>query len=194
VCSSDLVLQSKQELPKPLEEKKETPKNVTTALIEAEPVQSISPAESPVVAPAAPPEPHKPPIIHSHEKDIRKDWLEFIGYVKERKVWMAQDLQRADNIKTENNELRLTYNDPANCTLLRQKENREDLATFAADFFQKTIKIVFVVPSAEEMADTQGADSIYQKRQQLANDPLVVIATEIFTGEVGDIRIGPKWR
>jgi len=131
---------------------------------------------------------------HGHTRDVRRDWLEFIDYVKERKMWMAQDLQRADQIKTEDGELRLTYGDAANCSVLRQKEHRTLLTEYVSDFFQKPLKVVFVVPTNNENGEDNGADSIYKKRQQLANDPLVLMAADVFNGEVGDIRIGPKWR
>jgi DNA polymerase III subunit gamma/tau len=137
----------------------------------------------------------KPIKLHPHEKDVRKDWLEFISYVKEHKVWMAQDLQRADSVKQDGEGvLQLTYSDAANCTLLRQKENRQTLAEFVSDFFQKTLTIRFVVPAAEDPAEPNGAESPNRKRAQLANDPLVIMAAEIFNGEVGDIRIGPHSR
>ncbi len=137
----------------------------------------------------------KPIKLHPHEKDVRKDWLEFISYVKEHKVWMAQDLQRADSVKQDGEGvLQLTYSDAANCTLLRQKENRQTLAEFVSDFFQKTLTIRFVVPAAEDPAEPNGVESPNRKRAQLANDPLVIMAAEIFNGEVGDIRIGPHSR
>ncbi len=135
----------------------------------------------------------EPLEIHPHEKDIRKDWLEFINYVKERKMWMAQDLQRADNIKHDiEGELRLTFNDPANCSLLRQKDNRQLLTEFALDFFQKQLKVRFIVPAAEDPAENNGVESPNRKRAQLAGDPLVSMAAEIFNGQVGDIRIGQR--
>jgi DNA polymerase-3 subunit gamma/tau len=134
-------------------------------------------------------------VIHPHEKDIRKDWLDFIRYVKDRKMWMAQDLQRADSIKKEGDgELQLTYSDPANCLLLRQKENRQLLTEFALDFFQKPLKVRFIIPAADDPAETNGSESPHRKRAQLASDPLVIMAAEIFNGEVGDIRIGPRSR
>lgn len=133
--------------------------------------------------------------IHPHEKDVRKDWLDFISYVKERKVWMAQDLQRADTIKQDDaGELHLSYSDPANCSVLRQKENHQLLTEFALDFFQKPLKVRFNLPEIDESSETNGAESPHRKRQQLANDPLVVMAAEIFNGQIGDIRIGPRSR
>ncbi len=141
------------------------------------------------------PLPAKPIEIRPHEKDIRKDWLDFIKYISERKVWMAQDLQRADKIKQDiNGELHLSYSDPANCSLLRQKENHQLLTEFALDFFQKPLKVRFILPKIDETTDTNGDESPHRKRQQLVNDPLVVMAAEIFNGQVGDIRIGPRSR
>jgi len=131
---------------------------------------------------------------HPHEKDVRKDWLEFIHYVKGRKVWMAQDLQRADGVKQDGGELMLTYSDAANCSLLRQKENRQILTEFVLDFFQKSLKVRFIIPAADDPSETNGTESPNRKRAQLANDPLVIMAAEIFNGEIGDIRIGPHSR
>ena len=133
------------------------------------------------------------PRLHSHERDVRKDWLPFIVYVKEKSLWMSQDLQRADSYKEVDGELRLSYSDPLNCALLKQKENRQLLSELAVDFFQKPLKVRFILPDAEEPADSNG-ETPSRKRAQLASDPLVVMAVEIFNGEVGDIRIGPSNR
>jgi len=132
--------------------------------------------------------------IQPHEKDIRKDWLDFIAYVKDRKVWMAQDLQRADKIKQENGELHLTYGDSANCSVLRQKANHQLLTEFSLDFFQQPIKIRFIVPENDNSVNGNGEESPQRKRQGLANDSLVLMTAEIFNGQVGDIRIGPRSR
>jgi len=139
--------------------------------------------------------PEKPLEIHPHARDVRKDWLDFINYVKERKIWMAQDLQRADHAKQDvKGELQLTYSDPANCSVLRQKENHQLLTEFALDFFQKPLKVRFILPEIDDSPDADGNESPQRKRQQLANDPLVIMAAEIFNGQVGDIRIGPRSR
>ncbi len=140
-------------------------------------------------------QPTTPVETRPHEKDIRKDWLDFINYVKERKIWMAQDLQRADTIKQDiKGELHLSYSDPANCSVLRQKENHQLLTEFALDFFQKPLKVRFILPKIDETTDANGDETPHRKRQQLVNDPLVIMATEIFNGQVGDIRIGPRSR
>ncbi len=108
---------------------------------------------------------------------------------------MAQDLQRADSAKQEvEGELHLTFADAVNCSLLRQKENHQLLTEFALDFFQKPLKVKFTVPEIDDTPDANGDDSPHKKRQQLANDPLVIMAAEIFNGQIGDIRIGPRSR
>ena len=141
----------------------------------------------------APPDEQIP--IHPHRKDIRKDWPEFIQYVKDRKLWMATDLQRADAM-TQNveGELHLIFDDAANCSLLRQKENLQLVTEYALDFFQKALKVRFILPDDNNSAETQDQESPQRIRQELANDPLVVMTAEIFTGEIGDIRVGPRSR
>ncbi len=114
--------------------------------LQPEPVSSApeenEPEKSPDITEKSPPT--KPLAIHPHERDVRKDWLDFINYVKDRKVWMAQDLQRADAIKQDiEGELRLTYSDPANCSLLRQKRKSPAAHRICLGFFSKTIKGTF---------------------------------------------------
>ncbi len=160
-----------------------------------------SPAAEPAVRPentAQPAAPDKQAAaaieIRPHQKDVRKDWLDFVKYVLSQKVWMAQDLQRADTIRHIEGEIRLHYNDPANCAFLRQKENRRLLTEYALDFFQKEIKISFVAPDQQDSNDSPGPETPQSKRQQLAGDPLVIMTAEIFRGQVGDIRIGQQSR
>ncbi len=155
-----------------------------------------TPPETPQAAPQSPILPAAPKNIesHPHERDIRRDWLDFVKYVQGQKVWMAQDLQRADSIKQIDQELHLRYSDPANCALLRQKENRQHLNEYFLDFFQKDLKIRFIIPDQQDAAETSGADTPQSKRQQLANDPLVTMTADIFSGQVGDIRVGQQSR
>ncbi len=137
----------------------------------------------------------RPPVqIHAHERDVRRDWIAFTEYVKDRKVWMAKDLQRADSARQEGEELHLHYSDPANCALLRTKENRLLLTEFVLDFFQKELKVRFILPADDEKSNGNGAERPQKQRQRLANDPQVQMAVEIFNGQIGDIRIGPRSR
>ncbi|SDO96551.1 DNA polymerase III subunit gamma/tau [Desulforhopalus singaporensis] len=156
----------------------------------AEPTQEQSQQQQPKPSPDA-----GKIKIHSHEKEIRKEWPRFIEYVRDRKIWMAKDLQRADSAKEDaEGILHITYSDPHNCSLLKQKENLNLLTEFALDFFQKQLKVRITVPKTEEATDVNGEDSPHKKRQQLANDPIVIMAADIFNGEIGDIRIGPRSR
>ena len=76
-----------------------------------------------------------------------------------------------------------------NCSLLRQKDNLNQLNDFALKFFKKPLKVVFIVPEVDDSLDENGDESPQKKRQQLLNDPLVLMATEVFNGEVGDVRL-----
>ncbi len=132
--------------------------------------------------------------IHPHERDVRRNWFEFTEYVKDRKVWMSKDLQRADTAKQVKNELHIHFSDPANCTLLRNKDNHKLLTEFALDFFQKELKILFIIPDQKDNGEANDTNSPQMQRQRLVNDPLVQMTVEIFGGQVGDIRVGPRSR
>ncbi|MBN4071554.1 hypothetical protein JYT30_00150 [Desulfotalea psychrophila] len=107
---------------------------------------------------------------------------------------MAQDLQRTETIREANGELQLRFADQANCTLLRQKDNVKLLTEFVLDFFQKDLKLRFITPDKGGEKELDNADSPHKLRNKLANDPLVLMATEIFNGQIGDIRVGPRSR
>ncbi len=166
------------------------PQESTVKTPDTEPPKALPPQEQPVQTEETPAvqEPHP------HIRDVRKDWMEFTAYVKERKVWMAQDLQRAASAKEAGGELHLHYNDPAICTLLRNKTNRKLLTEFVLDFFQKDLTVRFILPDLSNGKDDDDSESPHRKRQQLTHDPLVQMAVEIFNGQIGDIRIGPRSR
>ena len=132
--------------------------------------------------------------LHAHTRNVRRDWPLFIEYVRDRSLWMAQDLQRADSAKEAGQELRLHYTDPNNCALLRTRENTKLITEYTLDFFQKELTVRFVLPEADQTPDQANSDSPKKQRHQLSNDPLVQMATEIFNGQVGDIRVGPRFR
>ncbi len=137
---------------------------------------------------------HKAPRLESHQRAVRRDWMDFIAYVRERSVWMAQNLQQADLVKEQGHELLLHYLEASTCSMLRKDENRKQLTEFVLDFFQKELSIRFVLPdtSGEKMAD--GEESPLKERHLLANDPLVVMTAEVFNGQIGDIRVGARFR
>ncbi|MDR3628752.1 MAG: hypothetical protein P4L42_00290 [Desulfocapsaceae bacterium] len=107
---------------------------------------------------------------------------------------MAKDLERADSARQLGDELQLHYSDPANCVVLRSKENRILLTEFVLDFFQKELKVRFIVPTEDAKSNGDDAGSPQKQRQRLAADPLVQMAVDVFNGQIGDIRIGPRSR
>ena len=127
-------------------------------------------------------------------REIRKDWIDFIAYLKELKPWMAQNLQQAGKIRSKENELQIEFLDASDCTLLRAVENRRLLTEYVLDFFQKEYVIHFVTPAETDDPDMKASEGPKKQRQKLATHPLVMMTEEIFGGQVGDIRIGSKSR
>ena len=79
--------------------------------------------------------------------------------------------------------------------MLRQKKYIQPLTEFFLDFFQKSLTIRFDVPEGQDCGiETENGQKPHLKRRALANDPLVLTAVEIFNGQVGDIRTGPRFR
>jgi DNA polymerase-3 subunit gamma/tau len=134
------------------------------------------------------------PRVEPHQRDVRRDWMDFIAYVRERSVWMAQDLQRADSAREQGDELLLSYGDSANCTLLCKEENKRKVAEHVLDFFQKDLSVRFVLPDNRCKETREGQPSPLKERHQLANDPVVLMTAEIFNGQIGDIRVGARFR
>ncbi len=128
------------------------------------------------------------------QREIRKDWLDFIGYLKKLKPWMAQNLQQASEIRDQGQELLLEFLDANDYTLLRTVENRKVLTEYILDYFQKEYVIHFVTPVDSNDPDMKASEGPKKQRQKLASHPLVLMAEEIFGGQVGDIRIGSKSR
>ena len=133
------------------------------------------------------------PVAAAGGRDIRKDWPEFIKSVK--KPWIASALSKAASANLENGKLILSYHDSTECSTLKIKEQLAELTTLASDFFQESLRVVFDEPKACGLsAESGGADAVRKERQALANDPVVLMAAEIFNGQVSDIRIGAQYR
>ena len=128
-------------------------------------------------------------------KMVRKNWDEFIEYVMDRKKWMAHTLRLCSNVREEDSELILKFDDPSDCKMLQTKENIKFLTEFSQDFFQKELKIVIKIRGADSQGiigeETSGPQ---EERRALANDPLVQMATEVLGGRVVNIRTGPRSR
>jgi DNA polymerase-3 subunit gamma/tau len=168
-----------------------------------QPATSLVQATQPETAPnlELEPELNKPPqetntsASVAHKKDVRKHWPEFVDYVRERIPWMGGTLQRASSARLEAGDLIIQYSDSADCRILEDRKKLVSLTEFAMDFFQKELRIVFKLPDAEGCdADPNSAAAVQKERQALANDPLVLAAVDIFNGQVGDIRVGPRFR
>lgn len=128
-------------------------------------------------------------------KSVRQHWSEFVDYVRDRKPWMASALQLASSVNLEGEQLLIRYADATDCGLLKNRENITPLTEFAMDFFQETFRIRFVLPDAKECEiDPVAGKTPQQERKSLANDALVLTAVDVFNGEVGDIRVGPRFR
>jgi DNA polymerase-3 subunit gamma/tau len=167
-------------------------------------------AKPPVETPPLPPEPDEPvePVIAAEKapvrkkpepggekKDIRKRWQGFIEYVADRKKWMAATLQRAASAHIEEGILIIEYEDSVDCRIIKSKDNLIPLTEFAMDFFQESLQIQFKVPHCSGCdTDPDSGAALQKERQVLANDSLVLTACEVFNGQVGDIRVGPRFR
>ncbi|NOQ45765.1 MAG: DNA polymerase III subunit gamma/tau, partial [Desulfobulbaceae bacterium] len=131
----------------------------------------------------------------ARKKDVRKHWNEFLQYVRDRKPWMTAALQRSASASLEQGQLIVHFDDAADCMMLKSKDNITLLTEFALDFFQENLRVKFHVPDSNacEISPENGMDP-QQERKALANDPLVLTALEIFNGQVGNIRVGPRFR
>jgi DNA polymerase-3 subunit gamma/tau len=158
--------------------------------------QGAAGTEPPPVEEAPPIEEASEPAeaVLERKRDVRKDWLDFVAYVKSRKQWMAQNLQQANSAKEKGQELILEFDEPAECALLKTKENRQILTEYVLDFFQKSYIIHVVSPDDVDDPGQKDSEGPKKRRQQLAANPLVRMTEEIFNGQVGDIRIGPNSR
>ncbi len=172
-------------------------------------VPSSVPPSSSAVLPEQPPLPPEPPEVkmkeampvtkvpsqipsHSvvQEKDLKKNWAEFLVYLNKHRVWMSQVLSQVTKVEEVANEILLHFEDATEGALLRQRENQAELSRFFVDFFHKERRVRLVF--ADENDAASGAESIKQRRNQLLNDPLTVMTTEIFGGRVSSVRLASR--
>jgi DNA polymerase-3 subunit gamma/tau len=128
------------------------------------------------------------------KRDIRKDWQDFVNSVKKRHQWMWAALKDADSALLENGRLILTYDNPAQGQVLKGREKLAELTALASDFFKESLQIVFCEPKSCDISTDSSAAAVRSERQALADDPLVLLAAEIFNGQAGDIRVGPQYK
>ncbi len=127
--------------------------------------------------------------------DVRRHWPAFIDYVHERKPWMAAALKMASSARMEGDRLVIRFDEAVHCKLLKSREHIRPLTEFALDFFQRGLSVAFEVPEGQQCeVDPQGTLGAREQRKALAREPLVLTALEVFSGQIGDIRVGPRFR
>ncbi|MEN8134489.1 MAG: DNA polymerase III subunit gamma/tau [Thermodesulfobacteriota bacterium] len=128
-------------------------------------------------------------------KDIRKDWDDFVAYVKDRKDWMAQIVKMCDSVRLHDGELLMRYDDASQCPILQQSDNLKILTEFAQDFFQQEWRVKVSANSAGgSQGGGEGTAGLQEERVALRRDPLALLVAEVFNGYVGDVRTGPRSR
>jgi DNA polymerase-3 subunit gamma/tau len=158
-------------------------------------VESVPPGIKKIVEKQERQQQKKKPDAVIPKKDIRKHWPEFIAYVRDREKWMAGTLQLASSATLTEGQLTIVYENPMDCTIFKSREKLIPLTEYAMDFFQESLKVTFEVPDSSGCeTDPDSTAALQKERQALAGDPLVLTALEIFNGQVGDIRVGPRFR
>ena len=157
------------------------------------PAESKPPEKPNLEQPASQPLPVARPT--DGKRRIRQHWDAFLKYLQERQRWMAAALQVATSVQREGDTLIIHFNHPAECSLLKQREHVKTLTELTLDFFQENLRIHFEV-AGSNACDIDPANGLapQHERQALANDPLVQTALDVFSGQIGDIRIGSRHR
>jgi DNA polymerase-3 subunit gamma/tau len=136
-----------------------------------------------------------PPPPEVTKKRIRQNWDAFLKYVRERQPWVSAALQMANSVDRKGDDLIIRFTDSADCTLLKQRNTINALTEFVLDFFQENLRIQFEVPGSNACSiDPANGLAPLQERRALSNDPLVLTALDVFTGQVGEIRVGQRYR
>ncbi|MGI6655396.1 MAG: DNA polymerase III subunit gamma/tau [Desulfobulbus sp.] len=130
------------------------------------------------------------PLLPIRER-IQRDWPAFVQHVRNHQPWIAADLKEVVAVDWSDGELVLQFRDSTQCALLGQPDNLASLSENLLDFFEESMQIRLDAPEAE--AGDPATDE-QEERRALANDPLVLMARDIFTGQVGDIRTGARYR
>ncbi|NTV12984.1 MAG: DNA polymerase III subunit gamma/tau [Desulfobulbaceae bacterium] len=160
-----------------------------------EPPEIVREAAVPVAEPLAAYLPQESVTPGVCQKDVQRDWDEFIGYVKERQAWMAPILKMCARVRRQDNELFLKYENISDGMILQDSEHKKLLTELAQDFFQCNLMIsIKKRPETAGEGDIDEAAGIQEERRSLGGDPLVQMATEVFGGQVVSVRTGPGSR
>ncbi len=129
------------------------------------------------------------------QKDVRKDWDDFVDYVKDRKQWMAHVLMLSSSRRLEEGEFRIKFDTATDCMMLKEQDNLKLLSQFVQDYFQCECTVRTDVRGASNDGQQESdTESPQEERRALANDPLVTLASEVLEGQVVGIRTGPRSR
>lgn len=168
---------------------------VTVQPLDPPPAASIAAASTPAAVEPAPKSVAAVASSQEGKKRIRQHWDAFLRYVRERQPWIAASLQMATAVERQEGDLIIRFSDSADCTMLKQRANIKVLSEYLLDFFQQDLNVQFEVPGSNACAvDPVNGMAAQHERRALANDPLVLTALDVFTGQVGDIRIGARYR
>jgi len=128
------------------------------------------------------------------DREVTRHWEEFLRHVRARKRWMAPVLQLCTMVSEKGDELILEFATPFDCKLLQEPDNLKLLQQFAQKFFQREFRVVIRENSAQATGESENneTESLLVERRTLGNDPLVQMTTEIFGGQIGNIRPGLK--
>jgi DNA polymerase-3 subunit gamma/tau len=160
--------------------------------VEATPVD-LAAAAVPLSESPATYAPPKMVDIPAGQRDVQRDWDEFVGYVKERQVWLAPILRMCARVRRQDNELWLKYENLSDGLVLQEAVNNKLLTELAQDFFQCNLVVKIKKRSGGE-SDTAETAGPQEERRLLGNDPLVQMATDVFGGQVVGVRTGPGSR
>lgn len=168
---------------------------VTVQPLDPPPAASIAAASTPAAVEPAPKSVAAVASSQEGKKRIRQHWDAFLRYVRERQPWIAASLQMATAVERQEGDLIIRFSDSVDCTMLKQRANIKVLSEYLLDFFQQDLNVQFEVPGSNACAvDPVNGMAAQHERRALANDPLVLTALDVFTGQVGDIRIGARYR
>lgn len=101
----------------------------------------------------------------------------------------------AQSVECVGEDLVIRFIDSTECTLLKQSRTIKALTEFVLDFFQENLRVRLEVPGSDGCTpDANNGLAPLQERRALANDPLVLTALDVFTGQIGEIRVGQRYR
>ncbi len=136
-----------------------------------------------------------PAAKESVQLKVQRDWDRFAHHVQEQLRWMGLALQQALSVRVETDKLIVLFRSSDDCHMLTQQDNLRKLTEFALDFFQESLQVCI----EEELSRSCEVNPLtgrtpLEERNALASDPMVQTALEVFSGQLGDIRIGTRYK